>query len=122
MKKLLLFLPWIAIYGCATQQPYTYQKYGASESDLQTAKMECEYDVAKATQNNRYFFSMGDAIASGIMQGAEISRLRDLCMQSKGFTKSFANSGTSTAWVAKDYLKDQETSPTAGNPPNGSGL
>lgn len=106
MKKLWLFLVVVLLYGCATSLPFTYRKFGASDTDVQTARMECEYDVAKATQNNRYLFGIGDAIASGITQGMEKTRLRDMCMQSKGYSKYFP----------------QETSPTAGNPPNGKGL
>lgn len=106
MKKLSLFLAVILLYGCATSLPFTYRKFGASDTDVQTARAECEYDVAKATHSNRYLVSMGDAIASGITQGMEKNRLRDMCMQSKGYSKYFP----------------QETKPTAGNPPNGNGL
>lgn len=93
MKKLLLFLPIMAFYGCATTG-VTYKKDGATQAEIDAANRECKYDVAKATQNNRYLVSLGDAIASGINQGMETNRLMALCLESKGFVKTYDTSST----------------------------
>lgn len=92
MRYLILLL----LSGCATAGAVTYLKPGATESEMETARRECEYDVAKATQNNRYFFSMGDAIASGIVEGMEKAKLRKLCLESKGFVATQETSPATT--------------------------
>lgn len=88
MKVLSLFLVVVSLYGCATTGQVTYKKDGATQAEIDTANRECKYDVAKATQNNRYLVSFGDAIASGINQGMETNRLMALCLESKGFVKT----------------------------------
>jgi uncharacterized protein YbjT (DUF2867 family) len=84
----LLFLVLISVVlftGCATGIPASWQKLGASETDLKRDKYECSQEArvgpVTGTDETRVFFYGQNKLAQ-----VEANRLYRMCMEARGWS------------------------------------
>jgi len=84
MQRSIWILGLTGLVGsCA---PTVWSKPGATESDFEQQKAQCEYQANLATPDNGLPTSTSDAVAQGISNGMRIGNLEQMCMRANGWT------------------------------------
>ena len=86
MKKAVTGALCLALAGCATA-PVRWTKPGATVTDFDQAKAECQYEAVKSTASMPTGYGLGGAIASGIEEGTRQGEVAVLCMRAKGWAR-----------------------------------
>ena len=85
IQKALIPLAIAAVTLAGCQNKIVWDKSGATAVDFDKAKLECEYEAAKATASGGNF-GMSSAVGAGIAEGMKRQELGTMCLRSKGWT------------------------------------